>query len=261
MNDFPAYLEKQRRLVDKALDKCLPGASKRPAQIHKAMRYSVFCGGKRVRPILCLAACAAAGGSPVRAMETACVLELIHTYSLIHDDLPCMDDDDLRRGKPTSHKVFGEGTAVLAGDALLTMAFEILARNVVRLPSLRALRVSEAIARAAGSQNLIGGQIEDLDAEGKTISLSQLRYIHQHKTAALIEASVEAGALIAGASKTQLSHLVSYARNIGLAFQVADDLLDVTGDEQKMGKRARKDAGMKKATYPGILGLEKSRAY
>ncbi len=261
MLNFLAYLENRRKRVDKALHGFLPAPNTKPAHIHKAMHYSVFNGGKRVRPILCLAACEAAGASPQRAMQTACALELLHTYSLIHDDLPCMDDDDMRRGKPTSHKVFGEGMAVLAGDALLTYAFELLAMNDAKVPAPLALKIIGLIAKASGSQNLIGGQVADLEAEGKKLALSQLRTIHMHKTAALIEASVKAGAMIGSASKAQLTRLSAYGRNIGLAFQVADDILDVTGDEQKMGKRLRKDAGMRKATYPGIVGLENARAY
>lgn len=259
LNNFPAYLEKQGRLVDKALDAYLPRAGTRPAKIHKAMRYSLFIGGKRVRPILCLAACEAAGGNARSAMPAACALEIIHTYSLIHDDLPCMDDDDLRRGKPTSHKVFGEGMAVLAGDALLTFAFELLASNPTRLPAATALEITHLLGIAAGSQKLIGGQAEDLQNEGKRISPSALRYIHLNKTAALIEASVTAGVLVAGTSAARRKNLESYGRNIGLAFQIADDILDVVGDEKKMGKRARKDANLQKATYPGLFGLEKSR--
>ena len=261
MKHFRFYLRQRQKLVDKALQRCLPSATDKPVAIHKAMRYSVFCGGKRVRPILCLAACEAVSGHSARAMDSACAMELIHTYSLIHDDLPCMDDDDLRRGRPTSHKIFGEGMAVLAGDALLTHAFELLAKNGAGLPTTQALQVIKTIARAADSRNLIGGQVGDLQAEGKKVSLAALRHIHLQKTAALIEAAVEAGALAGKASPKQCSALRTYARNIGLAFQVADDILDVLGDEKKMGKRVRKDSAKQKATYPGILGLEKSRDY
>ncbi len=259
--DIAKYLKERKAVVDDALDRVLPSASRRPPQIHKAMRYSVQIGGKRIRPILCLAACDAVGGTRAKAMDTACALELIHTYSLIHDDLPCMDDDDLRRGRPTCHKVFDEATAVLAGDALLTFAFEILAQNTARVSEKTALRVARAIAIAAGSNRLIGGQMEDILGEGKKVSLSQLRFIHQNKTAALIEASVLTGALTGGASRAQLASLSVYGKSIGLSFQVADDILDVTGNEKMMGKRVHKDAGMKKATYPGLLGLEKSRRY
>ena len=245
--------------VDAALNRCLPSARQRPTKIHASMRYSIEGGGKRVRPILCLAACEASGGSIAKAMPIACALELIHTYSLIHDDLPCMDDDDLRRGRPTNHKIFGEGMAVLAGDALLTLAFEILAQNTTGIPAALTLRIIHLLANASNSHNLIGGQVEDLLGEGRKISRSDLRFIHRHKTAALIQASVEAGGLAAQAPPSKMIALQDYGWNIGLAFQIADDILDVIGDEKKMGKRLRKDAGMRKATYPGIMGMEKSR--
>ena len=261
MHYLKEYLSGRKKLVDAALERLLPAATAKPSIIHKAMRYSLFIGGKRIRPILCLAACEAAGGKLADAIETACALELIHTYSLVHDDLPCMDDDDLRRGRPTNHKVFGEGIAVLAGDALLTLAFEILANNAAGLAPCNATRLLQMIAHAAGSRNLIGGQVEDLLAENQRLSLGRLRQIHLAKTAALIQASVHAGALIANASPAAITNLCAYGRDIGLAFQVADDILDVAGDEMKMGKRVRKDASLSKATYPRILGLEKSRAY
>ncbi len=253
MNNLKSYLEERRKMVNSTLENILPSTRVKPSVIHKAMRYSLFIGGKRIRPILCLAACEAIGGRIADALEPACALELIHTYSLVHDDLPCMDDDDLRRGKPTNHKIFGEGIAVLAGDALLTLAFEILAKHSAGLVQL--------VARAAGSRNLIGGQVEDLLGENKKISLGLLRFIHLAKTAALIQASIHAGAWIGGASPTAVKNMQAYGRDIGLAFQVADDILDVSGDEKKMGKRTRKDAELHKATYPSILGLGKSRAH
>ena len=261
MKDFPVYLQRRKKLVDGALSGLLPPSNAKPSLIHKAMRYSLFIGGKRIRPILCLAACEAVEGRMADAMQAACALELIHTYSLVHDDLPCMDDDDLRRGKPTNHKVFGEGIAVLAGDALLTLAFEILANNAAKLRGPHATRVVHVIARAAGSRNLIGGQVEDLLGENQKLPLARLRRIHLSKTAALIQAAVHAGALVGGASPAAIARLRAYGRDIGLAFQVADDILDVAGDEKKMGKRVGKDAGMRKATYPGIMGLDKSRDF
>lgn len=260
MHAFSAYLKSRAKMVDTALGRYLPAATVRPPKIHEAMRYSMFGGGKRVRPVLCLAACDAVGGSTAKALPAACALEMIHTYSLVHDDLPCMDDDDLRRGRPTSHKVFGEGAAVLAGDALLTEAFVLLASNRTGLPETSALKIVHLIADAAGSRHLIGGQMADLENEGKRVSKQTLQFIHRQKTSALIEASVLSGAAAGGATPAQIRHLSAYARAIGLAFQIADDILDVTGDEQKMGKRVRKDSGKHKATYPGLYGLEKSRA-
>ena len=252
------YLVARQKEVDRALDRFLPKESTPPATIHKAMRYSLFAGGKRLRPILCLAAAEACGGEINPALPLACAVECIHTYSLIHDDLPSMDNDDLRRGRPTCHKVFGEGIAVLAGDALLTIAFEIAA--TVRLPRRYSLpEVFSEIASAAGSQKLIAGQVADLEAEGRRLNRAQLRYIHENKTAALLTASVRLGAMTANATAKQLAAITNFGRALGLAFQVIDDILDVTQTSEKLGKSAGKDIAAKKATYPAVIGLEKSR--
>jgi geranylgeranyl diphosphate synthase type II len=257
--ELKRYLVARQKEVDRALDRFLPKESTPPATIHKAMRYSLFAGGKRLRPILCLAAAEACGGEIRPALPLACTVECIHTYSLIHDDLPSMDNDDLRRGRPTCHKVFGEGIAILAGDALLTIAFEIAA--TVQLPRRYALPgVFSEIASAAGSRKLIAGQVADLEAEGRTLNRAQLRYIHENKTAALLTASVRLGAMTANATAKQLAAITDFGRALGLAFQVIDDILDVTQTSEKLGKSAGKDIAAKKATYPAVIGLEKSRA-
>ncbi len=257
--ELKRYLVARQKEVDRALDRFLPKESTPPATIHKAMRYSLFAGGKRLRPILCLAAAEACGGEIRPALPLACAVECIHTYSLIHDDLPSMDNDDLRRGRPTCHKVFGEGIAILAGDALLTIAFEIAA--TVQLPRRYALPdVFSEIASAAGSRKLIAGQVADLEAEGRSLNRAQLRYIHENKTAALLTASVRLGAMTANATAKQLAAITDFGRALGLAFQVIDDILDVTQTSEKLGKSAGKDIAAKKATYPAVIGLEKSRA-
>ena len=245
-------------LIDKALDRFLPRATVKPATIHKAMRYSIFAGGKRIRPVLTLAAAQACGGEDKTALPAACAVECIHTYSLIHDDLPCMDDDDLRRGRPTSHKVFGEGVAVLAGDGLLTIAFEILAQAKPTTRYGMAALVGE-LAHAAGSKWLIGGQVADLEGEGRALTGSELKYIHRCKTAALLTTSIRLGAMSANATPAQLKALTTFGQSVGLAFQVIDDILDVTQSSEKLGKTAGKDVNSQKATYPAIHGLEKSR--
>jgi len=253
------YLTDRSRLVDRALDRFLPRATTKPATIHKAMRYSLFAGGKRMRPVLTLAAAEACGGKLDAALPAACAVECIHTYSLIHDDLPCMDDDDLRRGRPTNHKVFGDGIAVLAGDALLTVAFEILANA---LPTSRypiAAQIRE-LANASGSQWLIGGQVADLEGEGRKLTGSELRYIHRCKTAALLTASIRLGAMSANATAGRLKAMTDFGQALGLVFQVIDDILDVTQTTEKLGKTAGKDVKAIKATFPAIYGLEKSRA-
>jgi len=257
--ELKTYLVARQKEVDRALDRFLPKASTTPATIHKAMRYSLFAGGKRLRPILCLAAAEACGGRISSALPLACAVECIHTYSLVHDDLPSMDNDDLRRGRATCHKVFGDGIAILAGDALLTIAFEIAAhfRATRRYDLCEILR---EIAQAAGSQKLIAGQVADLEAEGRRINRGQLRYIHENKTAALLTASVRLGAMAANATPKQLAAITAFGRALGLAFQVIDDILDVTQTSEKLGKSAGKDVAAKKATYPAVLGLEKSRA-
>jgi len=257
--DLKRYLVARQKEVDRALDRFLPKASVAPATIHKAMRYSLFAGGKRLRPILCLAAAEACGGKSEAALPHACALECIHTYSLIHDDLPSMDNDDLRRGRPTCHKVFGDAIAILAGDALLTIAFEIACRaKKVSRYDLR--EVMREIAEAAGSRKLIAGQVADLEAEGKNLSREQVRSIHENKTAALLTASVRLGAMAANAGAKQLTAVTAFGRALGLAFQVIDDILDVTQTSEKLGKSAGKDLAAKKATYPAVFGLEKSRS-
>jgi len=256
--DLKAYLAARQEEVDRALNGFLPKTSVRPATIHKAMRYSLFAGGKRLRPILCLAATETCGGLTKSALPLACALECIHTYSLIHDDLPSMDNDDFRRGRATCHKVFGDGIAVLAGDALLTIAFEIAA-EAEAWPRYDLRAIFREISVAAGSRRLIAGQVADLEGEGKRINRRQLRYIHQNKTAALLTTSVRLGAMSANATPLQLAALSDFGRALGLAFQVIDDILDVTQTSEKLGKSAGKDAAAHKATYPSVLGLEKSR--
>ena len=252
------YLATRTASVNRALDRFLPPATARPATIHRAMRYSLFAGGKRIRPALCLAAAAACGGDEADALPLACAVECIHTYSLIHDDLPAMDNDDYRRGKLTNHKVFGEGIAVLAGDALLTQAFEIAAK-CKGWPRYSHQRIILELAQAAGSLQLIAGQVADLEGEGNKISARHLRYIHERKTSALLCCSVRLGGMSANCTPTQLKALTEFGYNVGLAFQVIDDILDVTQTSQKLGKTAGKDTRAQKATYPAIVGLERSR--
>jgi len=253
------YLAERSALVDKALGRYLPKAAVKPATLHKAMRYSLFAGGKRLRPILALAAAEACGGAIDAALPHACAVECIHTYSLIHDDLPCMDDDDLRRGRPTNHKVFGEGVAVLAGDALLTIAFEILSHATTTRRYGMTTLIRE-LATAAGSLWLIAGQVLDLEGEGKPTSPRDLKFIHQSKTAALLTASIRLGAMSANAPEPKLQALTDFGQALGLAFQVIDDILDVTQTSEKLGKSAGKDAAAQKATYPAVFGLDRSRA-
>ncbi len=252
------FLAECTEAVNRALDGFLPSANTRPATIHRAMRYSLFAGGKRMRPALCLAAAAACGGSEAAAMPLACAVECIHTYSLIHDDLPAMDNDDYRRGKLTNHKVFGEGIAVLAGDALLTQAFEIAAQ-AKSWPRYSYQQLILELAHASGSLQLIAGQVADLEAEGKKISARQLRYIHERKTSALLCCSVRLGGMSANCTPVQLEALTDFGYHVGLAFQVIDDILDVTQTSEKLGKTAGKDTKAQKATYPSIVGLNRSR--
>ena len=256
--DLKRYVEARSAAVKGALDTFLPKASTKPATIHKAMRYSLFAGGKRMGPALCLAAAEACGGRQSDALPLACAVECIHTYSLIHDDLPAMDNDDYRRGRLTNHKVFGEGIAVLAGDALLTQAFEIAAQCKA-WPRYSHRQIVLELARAAGSLQLIAGQVADLEGEGKRTSVAQLRYIHERKTSALLCCSVRLGGMSANCSPTQLKALTDFGYHVGLAFQVIDDILDVTQTSEKLGKTAGKDTQAQKATYPSIVGLEKSR--
>lgn len=255
------YLNEKRKIIDEALDRYLPGEERYPSTIFAAVRYSLFAGGKRIRPILCLASAEAVGGRIETVLPVACALELIHTYSLIHDDLPAIDNDDFRRGRPTSHKVFGENIAILAGDALLTEAFHLMSeiRLMEDIPPARLLSVIHDIAEAAGYFGMVGGQVVDVQSEGKTVDLDTLHYIHTRKTGALITASVKAGALLSGASEEELNALTHYARNVGLAFQIADDILNVEGDRNIMGKSTGSDADRGKVTFPAVVGLEASR--
>jgi geranylgeranyl diphosphate synthase type II len=257
--NLKAYLRSRQKEIDRALDRYLPKLTTKPATLHKAMRYSLFAGGKRLRPILCLAAANACGGSIRNALPLACALECIHTYSLVHDDLPSMDNDDFRRGRPTCHKVFGDGIAVLAGDALLTIAFELVS-TAKPAPRYDMSILLGEIAAAAGSQRLIAGQVADLEAEGRNVSREQLRYIHENKTAAILTSSVRLGAMSANADAKKLRAITGFGRGLGLAFQVIDDILDVTQTSEMLGKSAGKDVAAKKATYPAVIGLEKSRA-
>lgn len=259
MVNFKNYWNQKQKKIEQTLTRYLPKETTKPSTIHKAMRYSLFAGGKRLRPILCLAANEAIGGKLENAIPLACAVECIHTYSLIHDDLPCMDDDDLRRGKPTSHKVFGEGMAVLAGDALLTIAFELAAKSKGS-SRYSAADILAELAHASGSLGLIAGQVADLEGEGKKIDPNELLYIHEHKTAALIASSIKLGAMSANATPDQLKRLTRFGKNLGLAFQVIDDILDITQTSEKLGKSAGKDLTAQKATYPALLGLEKAKA-
>jgi geranylgeranyl diphosphate synthase type II len=254
----PQFFESDRAGIEEALDRLLPKEEAHPASIHRAMRYSVFAGGKRIRPILCLEAAAMFSENPVAAVSTGCALEFIHTYSLIHDDLPALDNDDFRRGKPTCHKVFGEAIAILAGDALLTLAFQTLA--FVPVEPQRRLNILATIAQAAGTdRGMIGGQVADLEAEKKTPDVGTLEYIHRSKTAALIRASIVAGGIAGGATNEDVERLKCFGENIGWAFQVVDDILDVEESSAVLGKTAGKDQAQQKATYPALYGILQSR--
>jgi geranylgeranyl diphosphate synthase, type II len=256
--DLQGYLTRQTAAVNAALGRFLPKPTAKPATIHKAMHYSLFAGGKRMRPALCLAAATACGGEESEAMPLACAVECIHTYSLVHDDLPAMDNDDYRRGKLTNHKVFGEGVAILAGDALLTQAFEIAAK-CRSWPRYSHKDIILELAQASGSLQLIAGQVADLEAEGKKISTGELKYIHERKTSALLCCSVRLGGMSANCTAAQLRALTEFGYNVGLAFQIIDDILDVTQTSEQLGKTAGKDTAAQKATYPSLIGLEKSR--
>ena len=258
--DLKTYLDERRRLVDGALDRVLPPENTPPSTAHRAMRYSVMAGGKRLRPILVIAGCEAVGGRAEHVMPTACALELIHTYSLIHDDLPAMDDDDYRRGRLTNHKVFGDAMAILAGDALLTLAFRLIASNVDAAADARVIAdVVAEVAEAAGTDGMVGGQVVDIESEGKTVSAETLDYIHTHKTAALIRASLRVGSLLAGAKPDALKAITRAGDALGLAFQIVDDILDVEGSLEELGKTAGSDQRKQKATYPALHGLPASR--
>ncbi|MCC5602648.1 geranylgeranyl diphosphate synthase CrtE [Nostoc favosum] len=258
--NLAAYLKERQKLCDTVLDQAIPIIY--PEKIYEAMRYSLLAGGKRVRPILCLATCEMIGGTIEMAMPTACAVEMMHTMSLIHDDLPAMDNDDYRRGKLTNHKVYGEDVAILAGDGLLALAFEFVAIQTPQSVNRElVLQVIARLGRALGAAGLVGGQVVDLESEGKSdISLETLNFIHQHKTAALLEACVVCGGIIAGASSEDVQRLTRYAQNIGLAFQIIDDILDITSTQEQLGKTAGKDQKAQKVTYPSLWGLEESRS-
>ncbi len=257
---MPFDLKQAAADVDSALDRYLPAEDTFPSQIHRAVRYSVFAGGKRLRPLLTLAAAGIFDVKLYKAMPAACAIELIHTYSLIHDDLPALDDDDFRRGRPSNHKVYGEATAILAGDALLTMAFELLSTEAAGYfaPDIVVRLVAE-LSRAAGMAGMVGGQVVDLLSEGKEISAATLDYIHSRKTGALFTCCIRSGAIMGGATDDELASLTRFAQNIGLAFQIVDDILDITGDEEKLGKKVGSDLDKKKATYPALYGLDNSQ--
>ncbi len=254
MNLAPYWSSRQKE-IERALNRFLPDEKVRPSTIHKAMRYSIFAGGKRLRPILAVAAAESISGKYTNALPSACAVECIHTYSLIHDDLPCMDNDDFRRGKPTNHKVFGDGIAVLAGDGLLTLAFEITAKTVPtsRYPMENLIK---ELSWAGGSLALIAGQVGDIEGEGKKHSYEDLRWIHERKTGALITSSLRLGAMSANATETELKALTKFGLALGLAFQVIDDILDITQTTEQLGKSAGKDVKAQKSTYPALLGLE-----
>ncbi|MFL6582938.1 MAG: polyprenyl synthetase family protein [Chthoniobacterales bacterium] len=256
--ELKTYIVGRRQEINRALDRFLPKAKTRPATIHKAMRYTLFAGGKRLRPILAIAAAEACGGKAADALPVACAVECIHTYSLVHDDLPSMDNDDFRRGRPTAHKVFGDGIAVLTGDALLTIAFEIISL-VKPTPRYGPREMLHELAIAAGSGKLIAGQVADLEAEGKKVKRGELRYIHENKTAAMLAASVRLGAMSANATPRELNAVGKFGEALGLAFQVIDDILDVTQSSEKLGKSAGKDVAAQKATYPAVIGLDAAR--
>lgn len=258
---FLEQLKNKAALVEKALDTYLPPADTYPPVIHEAMRYSIMAGGKRLRPVLTISAAEILGKDPGPVMPAACAIELIHTYSLVHDDLPAMDNDDYRRGKPTSHKVYGEAVAILVGDALLTLAFELLARTSEEcgVSPEKVLRVISEISHACGTGGLIGGQVVDILCENKPITPEELEYIHTHKTGALYRAAVRTGAILSGASEEEIKLLTEYADNLGLAFQIIDDILDVEGDAQKLGKPTGSDQKNMKATYPSLYGIAAAR--
>ncbi|WP_337287957.1 polyprenyl synthetase family protein [Candidatus Methylomirabilis sp.] len=274
--ELKQYLEERRLLIDEALDRYLPGTGDSPKEIHEAVRYSVFAGGKRLRPILILAAAEAAGGQVEQALAAAAAIELIHTYSLIHDDLPAMDDDDYRRGRLTCHKVYGEAMAILAGDALLTQAFILLSTAIPPCPPLvkgewgdlegvpgpeARLTVIQEIAQAAGSKGMVGGQVVDMLHEDREVDLPTLTYLHEHKTGALIRVCLRVGGILASAGSEQMEALTRYGERIGLAFQIVDDILDLEGSLEALGKRAGSDLRKKKATFPALLGIEESRRW
>ena len=259
--DLDAFLKERRLMVDAALDRFLPAEDAPPPSIHRAMRYSVLAGGKRLRPILVIAGAEVVGAAPSTVMPTACAMEMIHTYSLIHDDLPAMDDDDYRRGRLTNHKVFGDAIAILAGDALLTHAFQLVAQNAA-VPGVDPKVVCDVVAEiadAAGTRGMVGGQVVDIESEGKSVSAEQLEYIHVHKTAALLRAALVVGARLGGADAAMLAAVTDAGQSLGLAFQIVDDILDVEGSLETLGKTAGSDERKQKVTYPALHGIEASR--
>jgi geranylgeranyl diphosphate synthase type II len=256
--DLDKYLKELKQEVETALDASI--AVTYPQKIYESMRYSLMAGGKRLRPILCIAACEMLGGDRASAMPTACAMEMVHTMSLIHDDLPAMDNDDFRRGKPTNHKIYGDDIAILAGDALLAYAFEFIARFTQNVPAERVLKAIAHLGHAVAATGLVGGQVVDLECEGKSdVSAETLTFIHIHKTAALLESCVICGALLAGADDTDIDRLSTYANNIGLAFQIIDDILDITATSEQLGKTAGKDLAAQKVTYPSLWGIPASQ--
>ena len=259
--DLTTYLRSRREEVDAALDRALPPASAPPPRIHQAMRYAIFAGGKRIRPILVLAGCEATGGDPARAMPFACAVECVHTYSLIHDDLPALDNDDLRRGRPTVHRAFDEATAILAGDALLTFAYEAALMAVCPDPAGATLQALRVLTSAIGTAGMIGGQVEDILATGAPVTEDLVRSIHGKKTGALLRACPVIGGILAGAGDEAIRRLGAYGSDLGLAFQIVDDILDIEGSAESLGKTAGKDAAAGKATFPAAIGIEASRAH
>lgn len=261
MLDLKAYLSKKREIVDKALKECFPQPQGPASDIVRSMTYSLFAGGKRLRPILCIAGAEAVGGDDRKVLPCACALELVHTYSLIHDDLPVMDDDDLRRGKPTNHKVFGDAIALLAGDGLLTEAFRVLARMTLPegTPPGTLLKVIGMVSEAAGYQGMVGGQVVDIQSEGSPVDGDIVRFIHTHKTSDLIHVATVSGALLCGAGEREFAALSIYGRGIGIAFQISDDILNIEGDRQKMGKDVGSDQERGKMTWPAAFGLRESK--
>jgi len=257
--DLEKYLEEKRTAVNSALDSLLPVEKEFPQTLHSAMRYSMFAGGKRIRPAMTIAAAEAVGGNAEDVIEVACATELIHTYSLIHDDLPAMDDDDLRRGKPTCHKAFGEAQAILAGDALLTLAFEVMVEGAKGANNGMIIQVIGEMAKASGSLGMVGGQLVDIESEGMDVDIAILDFIHTHKTGALINASIRIGAIMAGGTAGQLDAITKYGKSIGTAFQITDDILDVVGEKEQLGKNTNGDAKKGKVTYPGLVGLSESK--
>jgi len=254
---LPTFLDKAKELVNAELDRVLPSADREPRRLHEAMRYAIFAGGKRLRPAIAIAACRAVGGDDREALSSACAIEMLHTYSLIHDDLPSIDDDDLRRGRPTCHKAFNEATAILAGDALQTEAFRVLAEETPRAGAI--VELVRELANAAGTQGMVGGEIADIEAEGATPELVRAQWIHDRKTAALFRASAVMGGVAGGADDAARTALAEYGNALGLAFQIVDDILDETQDSATLGKSPGKDRLARKVTYPAAIGLEASR--